>query len=250
MPCFCKDNEYKVKLADGLVVNCIPCKNPWNDSAGCKGDCEGRRHLCENTEPFPKTEAYECVKPETGLEFIEHHAVHTCRRCQTNEISFGCSCYADRRCECPEDTHSRDSTHNCVAREIEQVSTKIAPSFPVSSISTSSIAPTSSLTETFSNTDTVNSSTNLNSSATAFAIKTTSESISPTASTLVVENSLVVEKVRPQSHKIPYEIIILIVGLFVFVVLVVFALYFSFKNFIKKYLSKFFFYFCYKFDMP
>ena len=239
MPCFCKDNEYKVKLADGLVVNCIPCKNPWNDSAGCKGDCEGRRHLCENTEPFPKTEAYECVKPETGLEFIEHHAVHTCRRCQTNEISFGCSCYADRRCECPEDTHSRDSTHNCVAREIEQVPTKIAPSFAPS------IAPTSSLTETFLNTDidTVNSLNSLNSSATAFAIKTTSESISPTASTLVVENSLVVEKVRPQSHKIPYETIILIVGLFVFVVLVVFALYFSFKNFIKKYLSKFLLYF-------
>ena len=233
MPCFCKDNEYKVKLADGLVVNCIPCKNPWNNSAGCKGDCEGRRHLCENTEPFPKTEAYECVKPETGLEFIEHHAVHTCRRCQTNEISFGCSCYADRRCECPEDTHSRDSTHNCVAREIEQVPTKIAPSFAPS------IAPTSSLTETFLNTDidTVNSLNSLNSSATAFAIKTTSESISPTASTLVVENSLVVEKVRPQSHKIPYETIILIVGLFVFVVLVVFALYF-----IKK-LSKFLLYF-------
>ena len=150
------------EVADG-VINCIPCRNPNTDSFGCKEKCEGRLYLCENEIPFPQRDSYTCIRPNAGLEHIKYHAIHKCRTCQENEVSTGCTCYADRHCECPKGTHYVGITGDCVRlrREIQSI---IATSFTDSSTVlttgniTNEIATTIYPNMTTSNIDFINSS--------------------------------------------------------------------------------------------
>ena len=156
-PCHCRSEEYKVEL-NGGVINCISIKNPWNHSYGCREKCHGRKHDWENEVAFPKREAYTCIRPIAGKQFItEHLVIQDCRKCQKNEVATGCDCYNNRYCECPNETHYVDEINDCVPRDIQsssgsssvsavQNTIDLIASRNLSPTSTSSIYPTPSST--------------------------------------------------------------------------------------------------------
>ena len=172
-PCHCRSKQYKVLI--GSVINCISVKDPWHHSYGCQEKCHGRKHDWENEIAFPKREAYACVRPIAGKQFItEHHVIQDCRRCQQNEIASGCTCYADRHCECPKETHYVDVIGDCLPKKIRS-SSKIT----VSSSAMSAVQNTIDL-KASRNSSTLRNSIDLTASSTLSA--TSASYISPTPS--------------------------------------------------------------------